>query len=235
MGDIYAHGSAEPVTLRGCKMSDAEKLKDALDMYGEYKDAKFKHVTDTPADSLLVRLESDSGERPLVIVDVRSAEEIAVSSIKDSLSEAEFDQWIQDRRRRMHESGEVPEETDIIAYCTIGYRSGLFCKKWQDRLGKEEYKSLNLREISNLEGGIVVLSHHYQSSDNSPGVLQFRDEEEPAIHCYNIAKWGKVPSAYQAVDFHSEGSAWMPSLLRTSTMAVAGLAILMGLYRLRRR
>jgi rhodanese-related sulfurtransferase len=54
----------------------------------------------------------------LVLVDVRSPEEIAVSRIPEAITTAEFEKNL----------GQY-QDAKVVAYCTIGYRSGLYAQK----------------------------------------------------------------------------------------------------------
>ena len=97
--------------------------------------AGFPHVpTVTPKqvqDLLLVK-------QPVVFVDCRSAEERHVSKIRpDAITEREFEQRCDDLQR---------QGVNVIAYCTIGYRSAQFVAK---------HKRSDL-EIYNLAGSLLA-------------------------------------------------------------------------------
>ncbi len=79
-----------------------------------------------------------SGPEPPVLVDVRSPEERAVSMIPGAITREEFE----DRQDEFE--GRV-----VVAYCTIGYRSGLFAEVL-DHYGWD---------ARNLEGSILAWTH----------------------------------------------------------------------------
>lgn len=85
----------------------------------------FPEVQDISANELKRR----SGRDELVVLDVRSPAERAVSMIKGAISSTEFEQ----NRARY-------EKVTVVTYCTMGHRSGLYAKK----LHEEGFKVLNL-------------------------------------------------------------------------------------------
>ena len=72
------------------------------------------------------------------IIDVRSPAERAVSFIPGAISTEEFERNLAQYR-----------QATIIAYCTIGYRSGKYAEKWRQQGVK----------ILNLEGSLLAWSH----------------------------------------------------------------------------
>ncbi len=79
-----------------------------------------------------------NGRADVVLVDVREAEEIAVSRITGALTAAEYDS------RRVELRGRT-----VVAYCTIGYRSASWVKA-------ERESNPN---VYNLEGGVLAWAH----------------------------------------------------------------------------
>ncbi|MEE8367581.1 MAG: rhodanese-like domain-containing protein [Thermoanaerobaculia bacterium] len=94
----------------------------------------FPEVQEISAYELKERLEQDE----LVVVDVRSPAERAVSMIKGAISSTEFEQ-----NRAQYEN------VTVVTYCSIGHRSGLYAKK----LHEEGF------EVLNLVGSVLSWSH----------------------------------------------------------------------------
>lgn len=94
----------------------------------------FPEVQEISAHELKERLEQDE----LVVVDVRSPAERAVSMIKGAISSAEFE-----RNRGQYEN------VTVVTYCTIGHRSGLYAKELHE-------EGL---EVLNLVGSVQSWSH----------------------------------------------------------------------------
>src|SRR5688500_7334789 len=79
------------------------------ELYADYR-AEFPGVPDLDVATLQARL--DAGE-PVVLVDVRSAEERAVSTLPGAVP-----------AERVEADPERFRGRELVAYCTIGYRSG---------------------------------------------------------------------------------------------------------------
>lgn len=94
----------------------------------------FPEVQDISANELKRR----SGRDELVVLDVRSPAERAVSMIKGAISSTEFEQ----NRARY-------EKVTVVTYCTMGHRSGLYAKK----LHEEGF------EVLNLVGSVLSWTH----------------------------------------------------------------------------
>lgn len=87
---------------------------------------EFPEVADITAGELLRRL----GEEALVLVDVRSAAEQAISRIPGAITREEFEA-----------NPPTPEEVTVVTYCTVGYRSGLYARE----LSRHGWQVRNLR------------------------------------------------------------------------------------------
>jgi sodium/bile acid cotransporter 7 len=74
----------------------------------------------------------------VVLVDVRAPEEQAVSMIEGAITAQDFEATLDDHR-----------DATIVAYCTVGGRSGQYAKQWND-------KGL---EVHNLKGAILSWTH----------------------------------------------------------------------------
>jgi rhodanese-related sulfurtransferase len=131
--------------------------------------------------------------RRLVLVDVRTDEEIEVSTINGALSKDEF--------LKQEEMQEFDKETDIIVpFCTIGYRSGQFASALKKKQG---YKWVYNGE------GVVLWSHCAELHSafvvidkNRKEIVDHRAPAQQAlrIHCYGEA-WRFAHSNFQTVIF----------------------------------
>jgi rhodanese-related sulfurtransferase len=154
--------------LAGCRespLSDAEKAEKIEQLATEYRWA-YPGVPELTVEDFLAR----RTDQPFVIVDVRDDEERAVSIIPGALSKGEFE------RREEEFSG-----TPILAYCTIGYRSG----KYADYLRGNDWDAFNLR------GSLLAWVHAGQPLADVAG------EETKRIHVYG-RKWNLAPEDYDA-------------------------------------
>jgi sodium/bile acid cotransporter 7 len=135
-------------------------------MYRKYR-REFPDVSDVTAADLHSLLES--GE--VLVVDVRDANERAVSTIPGAITVEEFERDQRDR-------GDV----SVVTYCTIGYRSGLFA----DQLRQRGVTVLN------LSGGILAWSHTDGQLVTPTG------EPTKRVHVYG-RRWNLLPTDYTAV------------------------------------
>lgn len=106
----------------------------------------------------------------LAIVDVREPNERAVSMIPGAMTRTEFE-------ARKDEFRDVP----IVAYCTLGFRSGKYAAKLSDE-GFDAY---------NLRGAILAWTHARQPLVDAQG-------ETRRVHVYG-RKWNLVASGYEGV------------------------------------
>ena len=88
------------------------------------------------AESLKVLI----GDTNLVLIDIRQADEQAVSMLPGALTTREF----AERFRKG-----IPKEKRLVVYCTLGYRSG----KYAMELAGQKIRA------ENLEGGLMAWSH----------------------------------------------------------------------------
>ncbi len=105
-----------------------------------------------------------------VIVDVRGKAESDVSVIPGAITKAEFEETIQQHQGKT-----------VIAYCTVGFRSGIYAKK----LGKKGWRSYNYK------GSIL------DWCKNQLPVVTTDGEETNRVHTYN--SWYSVGEGYVAV------------------------------------
>ena len=145
----------------------AEEKRARIDeLYEGYK-KKFPDAPEVTVETLKARLAAPD---PPVVVDVRGDEERGVSIIPGALSREEFEE----RRDQL-----VGRE--VVAYCTIGYRSGLYTQKLID----EGWKA------SNLRGSIVSWTH-------VGGDLEKGGQPTRQVHVYG-RKWNLLAEGYEAV------------------------------------
>ena len=126
------------LTICGCQnnevLSDRERQVKIETMYRQYAE-EFPQVEGITV-AKLQQLQQQG--KKIVSIDVRSPEEILVSRIPGAITAAEFNNNI-----------EQYSDAIAIAYCTIGYRSGLYAQKLQQQ-GVE---------VLNLEGSLLAWSH----------------------------------------------------------------------------
>lgn len=157
-----------PCLLAGNNAISKDEMTDTvLDMYRGYK-KKFPEAHDISASE--ARELFDQGK--VVFIDVRTPEEQAVSMLPGAFTENEF-----------LKDPDAFQDKIAVAYCTIGYRSGVFSEK----MGKQGLRVLN------LSGGILawVLDGGTVYSDG---------EMTKRVHVYG-KKWDYLPEGFEAVMF----------------------------------
>lgn len=127
-------------------LSEVDKRSQIAAIYQKYA-RDFPQVTGISVTELQ-KLQQQ--QQNIVLVDVRSPEEIAVSMIPGAISQAEFEQNL---------AQYTQNQAVVVAYCTIGYRSG----KYAEQLRK---KGIN---ILNLEGSLLAWSHIHGKLINATG------------------------------------------------------------------
>lgn len=148
------------------RLSDVEKRERIEALYEGYR-ADFPTVPEISVDELRRRL---SAEDAPVLVDVRAEEERQVSTLPGALSREEFE------ARREQFAGR-----DVVTYCTIGYRSGLYARE----LAEQGVDVLNLR------GSILSWTH-------GAGDLQRGGRPTREVHVYG-RKWNLAADDYEPV------------------------------------
>lgn len=149
-------------------LSDKEKKTAVYAMYEGYRTKDFPDVPDIHPKEALALLES----QPVVFVDTRTKDEMAVSTLPEAIPPSTF----------LGHSAHYKNKL-VIAYCTIGYRSGKFA---------QEMKS-NGVQVRNLAGGILawVLEG---------GKIHNTDGETKKIHVYG-KQWDYPAAGYSSVRF----------------------------------
>jgi len=141
----------------------AQKKETAYAMYKEYA-RNFPDVGDVSPEAVL-------GDANAVLIDVRSPEERAVSTIKGAVSEEDF----------LKNPGAYAGK-DLVAFCTIGYRSGEFAEAMRN-------KGI---AVKNLQAGILGWLH-------AGGEIAGPDGKPTRkVHVYG-EKWNLAPDGYETV------------------------------------
>lgn len=141
---------------------DKANLRKIIDKYSELsKDFKAQGIS---VQAFLKIAKSED----LLFIDVRNNNEQAISTLPNSITQSEF---LKNPSQYKHKK--------LVAFCTIGYRSGLFCEK---------YSKWN---ILNLEGGLLAWSHF-------KGSFIRNGKETKKVHVYS-AEWNFLHSNYTAV------------------------------------
>jgi len=104
----------------------------------------------------------DSGA-PVVMMDIRSTEEYKISHIRNAIF-VDYDSF----NTRMVEK--LNEESTIIVYCSVGYRS--------ERVG-EKLKFAGYKNVKNLYGGI------FQWVNEGHPVVNRKNHLTDSVHTYN--------------------------------------------------
>ncbi|MEL6440875.1 MAG: rhodanese-like domain-containing protein [Cyanobacteria bacterium J06621_8] len=155
------------VAKQGSKLSsETEKQDKIMAMYAKYA-RKFPKVEGITVKDLQ-QLQQQGQE--LILIDVRSPGERAVSYIPGAISTKEFESNLEQYR-----------QTTIIAYCTIGYRSGKYAQEMQQQGVK----------ILNLEGSLLAWSHVQGQLINAQGATN-------QVHVF-APKWQLIAENYEAV------------------------------------
>ncbi len=134
-------------------------------MYGDYK-TEFPDVPEVLVEELVEKQKNQN----VVLVDNRDSDEIEVSMIPGAITGEEFLSNVEDYN----------DDSIVIAYCTIGSRSGLFAKRLQ---GKKVY---------NLRGGVLAWAHAGKTFIDSQGKQTIR------VHVYG-PQWDLLPEGYKAI------------------------------------
>lgn len=138
---------------------------EVMSLYKTYQ-KKFPLVTEISAVKAISLASTDN----VIFIDVRSKKEQLVSMIPGAISHTTFAKNAEDHRGNI-----------IVAYCTIGYRSGKFAQKYRD----QGFHTMN------LAGGILQWIHN-------GGTINKNNEPTRNVHVYG-KKWNLVPKGYHAI------------------------------------
>lgn len=129
--------------------------------------SEFPNVPQLSTDSLAAWLDDDTRATP-VLLDVRKKKEYEVSHLSGAIH-------IDPDAKDYSALADLPKDTPIVAYCSVGYRSSAMA----DRLIRAGFTN-----VVNLEGSIFTWANE--------GKPVFQDEEAvPAVHPYDRI-WGKL-------------------------------------------
>jgi len=146
-------------------LTDAAKKRKIDEMYEGYKQ-QFPKVKDFSAGQTLQLMD----RKKAILVDIRKPKEQAVSMITGAITETEFTR-----------NPSAYRDYIVIAYCTIGSRSGKLARK----LKKKGISMFNMR------GGILAWLH-------AGGIVHKDGKPVNRIHVYD-RKWNLAPSAMKSV------------------------------------
>lgn len=162
---MLATGLAYPFRSVAESPSDTERFQRIMAMYADYR-KDFAGIEEIEAAEALQRI-ADPG---VVFVDARDPEEQAVSMIPGAVTSAVY----------LADPGRYRDQR-IIAYCTVGYRSGKLAAKMQR-------KGIT---VVNLEGGLLAWVH-------AGGPLVRDNRPVEVLHVYG-RKWDLAPQAIRTV------------------------------------
>ena len=155
--------------VTGCKaskVSDMDKQARIRTIYRQYA-KEFPAVEGITAAELR-RLKRQG--KNLVLVDVRSLLETSVSYIPSAITTAEFERDLAQY-----------QNSTVIVYCTIGYRSGLYAQKLQQQG----------IEVLNLRGGLLAWSY-------AKGKLTDGTKDTRQVHVFS-RQWQLTRSSYEPI------------------------------------
>ena len=146
------------------ELTGRDNYERVMALYGDYK-TDFPDVPEMLVEELVEKQKNQN----VILVDNREPNEIEVSMIPGAITGKEFLSTLEDY-----------DDSIVIAYCTIGSRSGLFAKR--------------LREIKvyNLRGGVLAWAHAGKTFIDSQGKQTIR------VHVYG-PQWDLLPEGYKAV------------------------------------
>ena len=161
------------LTSFGCQQnvvvkSELDKRSLVATMYQKYAE-EFPQVQGITVEDLQ-QLQRQG--KNIVLVDVRSPKERKVSIIPGAIALEEFEENLEQYSS---------DTAMIVAYCTIGYRSGKYAKKLRQQ-------GIN---ILNLEGSLLAWSHSQGELVNDAGSTR-------QIHVYG-RQWELTADNYQPV------------------------------------
>ena len=113
-------------------------------------------------------LDSLQQERPVVLLDIRTPEEFAVSHLPNARF-VDYDKFSPER------ISDIPKDAEVVVYCAVGYRS--------ERVG-EQLQQAGYQHVQNLYGGIFGWKNHGYEVINPQG------QPTDSVHTYN-RRWSK--------------------------------------------
>eukprot|EP00239_Pterosperma_sp_CCMP1384_P003571 CAMPEP_0197850062 /NCGR_PEP_ID=MMETSP1438-20131217/14113_1 /TAXON_ID=1461541 /ORGANISM="Pterosperma sp., Strain CCMP1384" /LENGTH=192 /DNA_ID=CAMNT_0043463013 /DNA_START=211 /DNA_END=786 /DNA_ORIENTATION=+ len=171
-------------TSPAASLTDSEleaRRKAVDDMFQGYKKKAFSKAPDMSVKELHKMLDkkNSSTSKQVVVIDVRTPGEREVSIIPQAISRSEFEAHKKDF-----------EKHTVVAYCTIGYRSGQYV---QELLG-EGFNAFNLK------GSILEWSLEGFALVDPNGKTTGESAETKRVHVFG-ENWNLVGRDYEAVWF----------------------------------
>ena len=135
-----------------------------------------------------------------LIVDVRSSSEQSISMIPGSIPLTEFQQ------QQLFLLPTTQKPMTVIFYCTVGYRSGMTARYYQDKYSSSI-------QVKNLDG-IVAYTHaisNYIHTEENKSIYMLKNPNTHVntnkVHCYGKT-WNYVDSHFEPVFFNSFHFLW---------------------------
>lgn len=167
MASIAALCLTPHLSSAAADLTDAQKSKAVYEMYAEYR-RDFPRVADISAQDAR-RAFSKGGVQ---FIDVRKPEEIRISTLPGSVA-----------KERFVENTERYKDKTVVAFCTIGYRSGIFA---------QEMAGQGIR-VLNLKGGILAWVLEGGPVFDDSGASK-------RLHVYG-PKWDLAPGDFETIKF----------------------------------
>ncbi|MEP2670316.1 MAG: rhodanese-like domain-containing protein [Cyclobacteriaceae bacterium] len=109
-----------------------------------------------------VKRKKDEGKQ-IIILDIRSPEEYAVSHIPDA-------KFVDYKEFKTEDVRNIDKDAEVVVYCTVGYRS--------ERIG-EKLLDMGFTNVKNLYGGI------FQWTNEGRMLLNKRNQPTDSVHTYS--------------------------------------------------
>lgn len=156
-------------------VQNSEQKEKVMKMYESYQEdfSNIEHISVSELRKLKSQMsqnKKDRDQKSWILVDARSKEERAVSKIPGSLSAEEFEASLSDY-----------QDKKVIAYCTIGYRSGQFVEKMREK-GLQAF---------NLKGSLLGWIHEGGEVVDPDG------KSIKKVHVYGPT-WNIVPKGWES-------------------------------------
>lgn len=107
--------------------------------------------------------EAKSHKNPIVILDTRSPEEAAVSTIAGART-VDYEHF------SVKDISDIPHDAEVVVYCSVGYRS--------EKIG-EKLLEMGYKNVKNLYGGI------FQWKNDGYEVVNNHGTPTDSVHAYN--------------------------------------------------
>jgi sodium/bile acid cotransporter 7 len=169
------------VFTRPSSLTDEKKLQVWSSEYEGYRKSKFPLVKEITAADLLHKQQEQTPTESFIVVDCRDEAEQKVSIIPGAITKPEFEALLE-------KDNEAVQSQEVVAYCTIGYRSGLYVKQLEDRG----------IAAANLKGSILAWTHEGGELVDAGG------QSTTKVHTYG-RRWALAASGYTSVWYRSMG------------------------------